>query len=299
MEGVSHPDKVLYPADGITKGEVVDYYRTVSDAMLPHLEGRPLTLQRFPNGIDESGFMQKNAPGYFPESIERVEVPKEGGTTVHPLCDSVEDLVYLANQNTITFHIWTARLPLLERPDRLVLDLDPPKGGDPPREAARAAREVMEDIGLSPGIMTTGSSGYHVVALIEQEHDYDAVGRAARLLAGVVAARHPDETTTEFLKKDRAGRVFVDWLRNRWAQSTVCPWSLRPRPGAPVAMPISWDELDDTDPQRWNLQNAPERLGLDDPWPVASPLDLEAVQGLAEAHDVSADEPFDRFGRKR
>lgn len=243
--------------------------------------------------------MQKNAPGYFPESIERVEVPKEGGTTVHPLCDSVEDLVYLANQNTITFHIWTARLPLLERPDRLVLDLDPPKGGDPPREAARAAREVMEDIGLSPGIMTTGSSGYHVVALIEQEHDYDAVGRAARLLAGVVAARHPDETTTEFLKKDRAGRVFVDWLRNRWAQSTVCPWSLRPRPGAPVAMPISWDELDDTDPQRWNLQNAPERLGLDDPWPVASPLDLEAVQGLAEAHDVSADEPFDRFGRKR
>lgn len=299
MEGVSHPDKVLYPADGITKGEVVDYYRTVSDAMLPHLEGRPLTLQRFPNGIDESGFMQKNAPGYFPESIERVEVPKEGGTTVHPLCGSVEDLVYLANQNTITFHIWTARLPLLERPDRLVLDLDPPKGGDPPREAARAAREVMEDIGLSPGIMTTGSSGYHVVALIEQEHDYDAVGRAARLLAGVVAARHPDETTTEFLKKDRAGRVFVDWLRNRWAQSTVCPWSLRPRPGAPVAMPISWDELDDTDPQRWNLQNAPERLGLDDPWPVASPLDLEAVQGLAEAHDVSADEPFDRFGRKR
>jgi len=299
VEGVSHPDKVLYPADGITKGEVVDYYRTVSDAMLPHLEGRPLTLQRFPNGIDESGFMQKNAPGYFPESIERVEVPKEGGTTVHPLCDSVEDLVYLANQNTITFHIWTARLPLLERPDRLVLDLDPPKGGDPPREAARAAREVMEDIGLSPGIMTTGSSGYHVVALIEQEHDYDAVGRAARLLAGVVAARHPDETTTEFLKKDRAGRVFVDWLRNRWAQSTVCPWSLRPRPGAPVAMPISWDELDDTDPQRWNLQNAPERLGLDDPWPVASPLDLEAVQGLAEAHDVSADEPFDRFGRKR
>lgn len=299
MEGVSHPDKVLYPADGITKGEVVDYYRTVSDAMLPHLEGRPLTLQRFPNGIDESGFMQKNAPGYFPESIERVEVPKEGGTTVHPLCDSVEDLVYLANQNTITFHIWTARLPLLERPDRLVLDLDPPKGGDPPREAARAAREVMEDIGLSPGIMTTGSSGYHVVALIEQEHDYDAVGRAARLLAGVVAARHPDETTTEFLKKDRAGRVFVDWLRNRWAQSTVCPWSLRPRPGAPVAMPISWDELDDTDPQRWNLQNAPERLGLDDPWPVASPLDVEAVQGLAEAHDVSADEPFDRFGRKR
>lgn len=294
---MSHPEKVLYPADGITKGEVVEYYRTVAQAMLVHLRGRPLTLQRFPNGIDEPGFMQKNASKYFPESIERVEVPKEGGTTIHPLCDTPDDLVYLANQNTITFHIWTSRTPDLLRPDRLVLDLDPPKGGDPPREAARAARKVMEDIGLSPGVMTTGSSGYHVVALIEQEHDYEAIGKVARLLAGVVAARHPDEMTTEFLKKDRAGRVFVDWLRNRWAQSTVCPWSLRPRPGAPVAMPITWEELDDTDPQRWTLRDAPERLDREDPWPPAKSLDLDVVEELAEAHDVDADEPFDRFGR--
>lgn len=294
---MSHPEKVLYPADGITKGEVVEYYRTVAEAMLVHLRGRPLTLQRFPNGIDEPGFMQKNASKYFPESIERVEVPKEGGTTIHPLCDTPDDLVYLANQNTITFHIWTSRTPDLLRPDRLVLDLDPPKGGDPPREAARAARKVMEDIGLSPGVMTTGSSGYHVVALIEQEHDYEAIGKVARLLAGVVAARHPDEMTTEFLKKDRAGRVFVDWLRNRWAQSTVCPWSLRPRPGAPVAMPITWEELDDTDPQRWTLRDAPERLDREDPWPPAKSLDLDVVEELAEAHDVDADEPFDRFGR--
>lgn len=294
---MSHPEKVLYPADGITKGEVVEYYRTVAEAMLVHLRGRPLTLQRFPNGIDEPGFMQKNASKYFPESIERVEVPKEGGTTIHPLCDTPDDLVYLANQNTITFHIWTSRTPDLLRPDRLVLDLDPPKGGDPPREAARAARKVMEDIGLSPGVMTTGSSGYHVVALIEQEHDYEAIGKVARLLAGVVAARHPDDMTTEFLKKDRAGRVFVDWLRNRWAQSTVCPWSLRPRPGAPVAMPITWEELDDTDPQRWTLRDAPERLDREDPWPPAKSLDLDVVEELAEAHDVDADEPFDRFGR--
>ncbi|MFO7292814.1 MAG: non-homologous end-joining DNA ligase [Actinomycetes bacterium] len=296
---VSHPEKVLFPQDGITKGEVVDYYRAVADAMLPHLRGRPLTLQRFPSGIEESGFMQKNAPEYFPESIERIEVPKEGGTTVHPSCDSVDDLVYLVNQNTITFHIWTSRLPDLDRPDRLVLDLDPPKGGEPPREAARAARQVMEDVGLSPGLMTTGSSGYHVVALIEPHHDFDAVGHAARLLAGVVAARHPEATTTAFSKKDRAGRVFVDWLRNRWAQSTVCPWSLRPRPGAPVAMPISWEELDDTDPRRWTIRDAPERLGTDDPWPAAASLDLEAVARLAAEHDVGADEPFDRFGRKR
>lgn len=295
---VTHTEKVLYPDDGITKGEVVDYYRTVADAILPHLEGRPLTLQRFPNGIDAEGFMQKNAGKYFPDSIERVEVPKEGGTTNHPLCDSVDDLVYLTNQNTISYHVWTSRLPDLERPDRLVLDLDPSDKSEAPRAAARAARQVMEDVSLSPGVMTTGSSGYHVVALIEPEHDYEVVGRAARLLAGIVAARHPDDMTTEFLKKERKGRVFVDWLRNRWAQSAISPWSLRPRPGAPVAMPIHWDELDETEPTRWKIGDAPSRLGDPAAWPDARPIDLEAVETLAGDHGVSADEPFDRFGRR-
>lgn len=297
MPEVTHPEKVMYPDDGITKGDVVEYYRTVADAILPHLEGRPLTLQRFPSGIDGEGFMQKNAGKYFPDSIERVEVPKEGGTTQHPLCDSVEDLVYLTNQNTISYHIWTSRLPHLEKPDRLVIDLDPSDKAEPPRSAARAARQVMEDVGLSPGLMTTGSSGYHVVAQIQPEHDYEIVGQAARLLAGILAARHPDEMTTEFLKKERKGRVFVDWLRNRWAQSTIAAWSLRPRPGAPVAMPITWDELDDTDPSRWKLGDAPSRLSDRVQWPDPRRLEIASVEALAEEHAVTADEPFDRFGR--
>lgn len=296
---VSSPEKVMFPADGITKREMVEYYARVAKVLVPHLEGRPLTLQRFPSGIEGNGFMQKNAPDYFPDSIERVEIPKEGGTTTYPLCDSAEDLAYLANQNTVTFHIWTSRLPHPDTPDRLVLDLDPADKEKPPRRAARAARQAMEDVGLEAGLMTTGSSGYHVVAPLRTSHDYETVGLASRLLAGVVSARHPEEMTTEFLKKDREGRVFVDWLRNRPAQSVVAPWSLRPRPTAPVAMPIAWEELDDTDPQAWTMATSPSRVDDPDPWPPAADLELAAVITLAEDHDVDGVEPFDRFGRKR
>jgi bifunctional non-homologous end joining protein LigD len=294
---ISNPDKVMYPADGYTKADVVGYYEQVAEAMVPHLEGRPLTLQRYPNGIHGDGFMQKNASSHFPDTIERVEVPKEGGTTNHPLIDSAADLMYLANQGTITFHIWTSRLPDLERPDRLVLDLDPPEGGGPPRDAARVARAVMEEVGLSSGLMTTGSSGFHVVAPIRPDLEFEAVGHLSRLLAGVVSARIPQEATTEFLKKNRKGRVFVDWLRNRWAQSAVCPWSLRPLDGAPVAMPIDWDELEDAEPQGWDLATAPDRIGGAGTWPEPAELNPEAIETLAEAHHVAYDEPFDRFGR--
>lgn len=294
---VTNPDKVLFPDDGFTKAEVVGYYESVAGAMIPHLEGRPLTLQRFPDGIGKSGFMQKNASKHFPDSIRRVEVPKEGGTTNHPLCDTPEDLAYLANQGTISFHVWTARQPDLEHPDRLVLDLDPPDGAPPPRDVAITAKMVMEEVGLSPGLMTTGSSGYHVVALVERDHAYDELGRLSRLLAGVVAARSPDDATTEFLKKKRGGRVFVDWLRNRWAQSVIAPWSLRPLPGAPVAMPIAWEELDDTEPGRWTLGDAPQRSSGPDPWPEPVKLKASDIIELADSMGVSADEPFDRFGR--
>lgn len=294
---VSNPDKVMYPADGYTKADVVGYYQKVAEAMVPHLEGRPLTLQRYPSGIHGDGFMQKNASSHFPDTIERVEVPKEGGTTNHPLIDSAEDLMYLANQGTITFHIWTSRLPHLERPDRLVLDLDPPEGGEAPRNTARVARSVMEEVGLDSGLMTTGSSGFHVVAPIRPDLDFAAVGHLSRLLAGVVAARIPQEATTEFLKKNRKGRVFVDWLRNRWAQSAVCPWSLRPLDGAPVAMPLVWDELEEAEPQGWNLATAPDRIDAVGTWPEPVEVDPEAIEALATEHEVAIDEPFDRFGR--
>lgn len=278
---VSNPDKLMFPDEGITKAEVVAYYQQVGEVMVPHLEGRPLTLQRFPDGIDHDGFMQKNASKHFPDSIERVEVPREGGTTTHPLVDSIEDLIYLANQGTITFHIWTSRLPTLDRPDRLVLDVDPSEASGPPRQAALHARGVMADMGLESGLMTTGSRGYHVVAPIVPEHDFETVGKCARLLAEIVTMRHPDTTTTEFRKRNRGHRVFIDWLRNRWAQSVVASWSLRPRPRAPVAMPITWEELDDTDPDRWTIGNATDRILMAPQLPEPSRLDPDRVNTLA------------------
>lgn len=298
MPEVSNPTKLYFPHDGITKAQVVSYYEAVAGAMVPHLQGRPLTLQRFPDGIEREGFMQKNASGYFPAWIERVTVPKAGGTTNHLVCRSARDLVYLANQGTITFHIWTSRLPDLTRPDRLVLDLDPAESAGPPAEAALAARQVLEDAGLRPGVMTTGSRGYHVVAPIRPRADYESVSSAARLLALIVQARHPHEMTTAFRKPEREGRVFIDWLRNRWAQSTVAAWSLRPRPHAPVAMPIDWSELESTAPDRWTILDAPQRIGSTPEWPPGPPLDLEHVAALAEEHGVSDPEPFNRFGRR-
>ncbi|MPZ53051.1 MAG: ATP-dependent DNA ligase [Acidimicrobiia bacterium] len=295
MVEISNPDKVYFPDDGITKEQVVNYYQTVAPVMVDHLVGRPLTLQRFPDGIGKSGFMQKNASKHFPDSIERVEVPKEGGTTNFPLVDNPDDLVYLANQGTITFHIWTSRQPHLDCPDRIILDLDPTEDAEPPRDAALAARTVFDDIGLDSGLMTTGSKGYHVVAPIEVDHDYDIVGQMARILATVMAVRDPDTLTIEFRKKKREGRVFVDWLRNRTAQSAVCAWSIRPRKGATVAMPISWDELEGTDPDHWDIDTAPDRA--DDPviWPDPNALDVEKVLALGEDHDVEPEESFDRF----
>ena len=296
---VSNPDKVLYPDDGITKGQVVAYYESVAEAMVPHLEGRPLTLERYPDGIGTKGFMQKNASKHFPDTIERVEVPKEGGTTNHPLCDSPEDLAYLANQGTLTFHIWTARLPDLVNPDRIVLDLDPAEEAEPPRAAAEAARTVLADVGLESGLMATGSRGYHVVAPISPDHEYDLVADLSRHLAAIVATRHPDDMTTEFRKAAREGRVFVDWLRNRWAQSVVAAWSLRPRSGAAVAMPLTWEELASTDPNRWTIQDAAERLDIVNPWPAPSSLDPDRIFSLADEHGVSFPESFDRFRSAR
>jgi bifunctional non-homologous end joining protein LigD len=295
---VSHPDKPLFPEDGISKGEVVAYYETVAPVMVPHLAGRPLTLERYPQGIGAKGFMQKNAAKAYPSTIGKVEVAKTDGTVTHPLITSSEGLLYLANQNTITFHIWTSRLPHLERPDRLVLDLDPPdEGFHAAQKAAKVIGDLLSELGLEAGLMATGSSGYHLVVPIGATHQFEVVERCSLLLAGVAAARHPKLLTTEFLIRKRAGRVFIDWLRNRWAQSVVAPWSLRPRPGAPVATPIAWEELPTTEPDKWTIRTVHSRISQPDPWPAEQSLPVSLIEGIAAEAGVSADQSFDRFGR--
>lgn len=267
---LSSLDKPFFPGEGLTKGDLVDYYRRVAEVMLPHLEGRPLTLHRFPEGIEGEGFFQQNTPAYFPEWIDRVTVEKEGGETVHVVCNEAATLVYLANQNCVTPHAWLSRTGHLRRPDRLVFDLDPPDDRfELVRRAARSIRELLEALGLVPFLMTTGSRGLHVVAPLVPEADFDAVRAFAHAAAELLAARHPDALTVEQRKDKREGRLFLDYLRNAYGQTAVPPYAVRAKAGAPVATPLSWDELEGPalTARRYTIQNLFHRLGQkSDPW---------------------------------
>jgi bifunctional non-homologous end joining protein LigD len=299
---ISNPDKVLFPADGITKSRMVGHYERVAPVMLAHIAHRPLTLDRYPNGIGEKGFFQKRAADHFPDWIERVILPSNKGPMRHPAVADEDGLAYLAGQGTVAFHIAGVTAPETGRLDRLVIDLDP-SGDDVPgaREAARSTRHVLDSLGAEPGVMTTGSSGFHVVVRMHPTADSDRLAAAARGIAEMVA-RTDQGSTTEFLKADRKGRVFVDWLRNRPSQTSVAPWSLRPTQGAPVATPIGWEELGRTGPQRWRLDNLDPRLDRPDPLIATAVIDAsalcEAVESAADHLGIDLHAPFDRFGRK-
>ena len=267
-------DKVLFPDAGITKGELIDYYRKVAPVMLPHLENRPLTLHRFPDGVEESGFYQQDAPGYFPDWIDTCRVrrsgDKDGDRVEHVLCNDDATLAYLANQAVVTFHGWLARAPKLRTPDKLVFDLDPP-GDDfePVRQAARWVAALMEELDLAPFVMTTGSRGLHVVTPLQPELDFDDARDFARAMADRLADEHPEELTIEQRKNKRQGRLYLDVMRNAYGQTGVVPYSIRALPGAPVATPLALEELGDRrlEPRRWHLKNIMRRLGQrDDPW---------------------------------
>ncbi|MDP9494985.1 MAG: ATP-dependent DNA ligase, partial [Actinomycetota bacterium] len=265
---VTHPDRVVFPDDGITKGEVVAYYELIGERMLPFIAGRALSVERFPQGIGGKGFMQKNAPDHYPEDlVRRHEVPKEGGgTTVYPVVDTAEGIAYFANFGAITFHVPSVLIADEEHPDWVVWDLDPPPGRvDLVRAAATALRPILEDHGIPTLPLASGSKGYHLRARLAPILDIEAVAVIARGIAAVASANHDELMTVAFRKADRGDRVFVDWLRNSGRSTSVVPWSLRPRSGAPVAAPLGWDELDSVAPDDIRLRHVDERLG-GDPW---------------------------------
>ena len=266
---ISRPDKRLFP-DGITKADLARYYEAVAGAMLPHLARRPLNLERYPDGIEAQRFFQQKASDHFPDWIERVGVAKEGGTVEHVVASDAAALVYLAGQACLTLHRWLSRADRLERPDLLIIDLDPSDGR--PAEVRRSATkmgELLRELGLEPFAMSTGSRGYHVVAPLERRQDFDAVRAFARDIAELAAAREPKRLTIEQRKAKRGGRILIDVMRNAYAHTAVAPYSVRARPGAPVAAPLDWDELSaaSTRPDRWTLKSLPRRLERDgDPW---------------------------------
>ena len=268
---VSSVDRPFFPDAGLTKGDLVAYYRDLAEVMLPHLRGRPLNLQRFPNGVGGQGFWQQGAADHFPDWVTTVTVERRGrgGTVDHVVCDHPATIVYLANLATVTFHAWTSTVEHLARPDLVVLDLDPDPGQglEAVRAAARAVRAACREVGLSPFLQTSGSRGYHVVMPLEPGPDVELVRDFADQLAALVAARDPARLTVEWRKARRQGRLLLDTARNGYAQTLVVPYSVRPRPEAPVATPIDWAELGRVEPRSYTMANLRRRLARKpDPW---------------------------------
>jgi bifunctional non-homologous end joining protein LigD len=260
---ITHPDKVLFPEDGITKGELAAYYEAVAPVMLPHLRGRPVTMERYPSGIGREGFWQKDVSRGFPEWLQRVEVPKKDGVVRHPLATDTRSLVWMANQNAVTLHVWPSRVPRLSHPDVCVFDLDP--AGDDP-DVARAAtlqvRDLLGELGLQSWVKTSGSKGFHVVVPVDGTADFDEVAAFAHRAGALLVKRHPKRLTQEFLKADRGKRVLVDTGRNGWSATFAAAYTVRARPGAPVSAPCSWEEVERgaVDPRSFTLRSMAERL---------------------------------------
>jgi bifunctional non-homologous end joining protein LigD len=264
--------KLLFPDDGITKADLADYYGQVAGAMVPHTKDRPLNLWRWNTGIGGQRVVQQEIPKGAPEWVPRVEVPRrKGGNVVHAMANDAATLRWLANQNCITPHVWQSRCDKLDRPDRIVFDLDPSADGDFEniRAGALALGERLRELELEPFAMTTGSRGIHVVAPLRRTRTADEVRARAGEIAEEVAAEHPDTLTTAWRKEKRDGRILVDTARNTYAQTVVAPYAVRALPGAPVATPLAWEELTapDLDPRRWTLRDLPVRLAeRGDPW---------------------------------
>ena len=263
---VSSPDKVLFPAIGLTKSGLAQYYAAVAELSVPHLRDRPLNLNVYPQGIEKKGFFQQHASDHFPGWVDRVRVPKQGGTVEHVMANRADTLVYLAGQNAVTLHAWPSRKDRLDLPDRMVFDLDPPEGDfDEARTAALAMGDMLRELALEPFAMTTGSKGIHVVVPLQRRREHPEVRAFARAAAEKLVERHPDLVTLEWYKDKRGGKILID-VRATRGMSVVAPYSVRAKPEAPVAAPLAWEELSDDDltASRYTVQNVLDRGP--DPW---------------------------------
>jgi bifunctional non-homologous end joining protein LigD len=285
---ITHPEKLMFPDDGITKGELAAYYETIAPYMLPHLTGRPITMERYHRGIAAEGFFQKDVTKGFPKWLERVEVPKKGGIVHHPLAGDVKSLLWLANQNTVTPHVWTSRAPDLLHPDVCVFDLDP--AVDNPAEVRAAAlqlRELLRELGLRSWVKTSGSKGFHIAVPLDREAEFGEVVMFAHQVGKVLVSRDPSRLTQEFSKADRGGRILVDTGRNGYSATFAAAYAVRAKPGAPVSAPCTWEEMErgDVAPRTFTLRMMAARTAIvGDLWADMSShpqsiRDIQALQG--------------------
>jgi len=267
---ITHPEKVLFPDDGITKGDLAEYYTAVAPLMIPHISGRPVTMERYPSGIDHKGFIQKDVSKGFPEWLERVEVPKKDGTVHHPVVRDLRSLLWIANQNCITPHVWTSRAPDVYQPDICVFDLDP-STPDVERlnEAAFWLRDLLAELDLRSWVKTSGSKGLHIIVPLDGKAKKGDVARFANAIGTALVARHPDRLTQEFSKADRGTRIYIDTGRNGYSATFAAAYAVRAKPGAPVSAPCTWEEVEQgtASPQAFTLKTMAARVGqVGDVW---------------------------------
>jgi len=283
---ITHPEKLMFPEDGITKGELASYYEAIAPFMLPHLAGRPITMERYHRGIAAEGFFQKDVTKGFPKWLERAEVPKKGGTVHHPLASDLRSLLWLANQNTVTPHVWISRAPDIFHPDICVFDLDP--AVDEPadvRAAALQLRDLLSELGLRAWVKTSGSKGFHIAVPLDCQAEFGEVERFAHQVGKVLVSRHPSSLTQEFTKADRGGRILVDTGRNGYSATFAAAYAVRAKPGAPVSAPCTWEEIEhgDVGPRTFTLRTMAARTAaVGDLWKdlSAHPQSIRDIRGL-------------------
>jgi len=293
---LSRLEKLYWPDQGITKGDLIGYVQAMSTPFLRHVRNRPLTVIRFPDGVNGMSFYQKQTPDYAPSFVKTITLPADSGRgkrkeVRYALCNDQRTLVWLANQGSIEFHPWLSRDDRLDRPDFLIMDVDPPPGRfDLAVRTALVSREVLSRHGLESCAKTSGAKGVHVYVPLQRRHTWTEVSQAAGVLAREAAEAEPDLITVEFFKKERGDRVFLDATRIGPGKHVVTAYSPRARPGAPVSFPVPWKDIERVSPQDFTIRNVPGLMGKSDPWrdlmPAAQRLPGELTRP-AEAADSS------------
>jgi bifunctional non-homologous end joining protein LigD len=270
---ISNENKIIFPKSKITKGDLIEYYYHIAPIMLPYMKNRPLNMLRYPNGIDQEGFYQKEIGDYFPSWIKRKVIKKrEEGKTQYVVCNNAATLVYLANQACITPHLWLSRIDKLDTPDQMIFDLDPPPPGTNfhlVQKIALRLKEIIEESGLTPFVKTTGSKGLHITVPLKRTTNFTEVRVYARAFAQRLVDDDPKNITLEMRKEKRGKRIFIDTLRNAFGQTAAAPYSVRPLEGAPIATPLFWDEVFDKKltSRRYTIKNIFDYLQKEgDPW---------------------------------
>ncbi len=272
VEGValSHPDKVLFEAQGLTKADIAAHYVRVAERMLPWMRNRLVSLVRCPDGRSRECFFQKHGGKGFPQAVKRREITeKDGGKAEYLYINDISGIIAAVQMNTLEFHIWSSRIDALEKPDRLIFDLDPDEAlrFDDVRKAAYDMRERLRVLGLRSIPMVTGGKGVHVVAPLARRAEWPHVKAFARAVARTIEAEEPQRFLSQASKEKRKGKIFIDWLRNERGATSIAPYSTRAKKGAPVAMPISWEELETLDgANTFHIEDMEARLTEPDPW---------------------------------